>query len=77
MSKNKCLVSTITFEEGEDLHPQLVKQARQSGQLNLSNRGLVSVPDKEPNHHLELKMLTFFYCLTYRVNKARKNQLEI
>jgi len=30
----------------EELHPQLVKQARQSGQLNLSNRGLVGVPEK-------------------------------
>ena len=30
----------------EELHPQLVKQARQSGQLNLSNRGLTMVPDK-------------------------------
>ena len=30
----------------EELHPQLVKQARKSGQLNLSNRGLVEVPSK-------------------------------
>jgi len=30
----------------EELHPQLVKQARSSGQLNLSNRGLVAVPTK-------------------------------
>ena len=30
----------------EELHPQLVKQARKSGQLNLSNRGLTMVPDK-------------------------------
>ena len=30
----------------EDLHPQVVKQARASGQLNLSNRGLVTVPAK-------------------------------
>lgn len=30
----------------EELHPQLVKQARQSGQLNLSNRGMAMVPDK-------------------------------
>ena len=30
----------------EELHPQMIKQARRSGQLNLSNRGLVSVPDK-------------------------------
>ena len=28
----------------EDLHPQMVKQARASGHLNLSNRGLVTVP---------------------------------
>ena len=28
----------------EELHPQMVKQARASGQLNLSNRGLVAVP---------------------------------
>ena len=33
-------------QDTEDLHPQMVKQARRSGQLNLSNRGLVSVPDK-------------------------------
>ena len=30
----------------EELHPQLVKQARQSGPLPLSNRGLAMVPDK-------------------------------
>ena len=30
-----------TFQGMEDLHPQMVKQARSSGQLNLSNRGLV------------------------------------
>ena len=33
-------------QDTEDLHPQMVKQARRSGQLNLSNRGLASVPDK-------------------------------
>jgi len=38
--------SVFNLQEGEDLHPALVKQARKSGQLNLSNRGLVSVPDK-------------------------------
>ena len=35
-----------TFQGMEDLHPQMVKQARSSGQLNLSNRGLVAVPAK-------------------------------
>ena len=30
----------------EELHPQMVKQARRSGQLNLSNRGLVTVPER-------------------------------
>jgi len=30
----------------EDLHPQMIKQARKSGQLNLSNRGLIAVPEK-------------------------------
>jgi len=30
----------------EELHPQMVKQARASGQLNLSNRGLIAVPEK-------------------------------
>ena len=34
------------LQADEDLHPQLVRQARRSGQLNLSNRGMVSVPDK-------------------------------
>ncbi|XP_023341290.1 leucine-rich repeat-containing protein 40 [Eurytemora carolleeae] len=38
--------SVFNLQEGDDLHPQLVKQARSSGQLNLSNRGLVCVPDK-------------------------------
>ena len=41
------MVSSVLFAQAtEDLHPQMVKQARRSGQLNLSNRGLVSVPDK-------------------------------
>ena len=30
----------------EELHPSLVRQARQSGQLNLSNRGLAGVPER-------------------------------
>jgi len=38
--------SVFSQQEGEDLHPQMVKQARKSGQLNLSNRGLIKVPDK-------------------------------
>jgi len=38
--------SVFNLQEGEELHPQLIKQARKSGQLNLSNRGMVSVPDK-------------------------------
>ncbi|GAB6032220.1 Leucine-rich repeat-containing protein 40 [Chamberlinius hualienensis] len=29
-----------------DLHPTIIKQARNSGKLNLSNKGLVAVPDK-------------------------------
>ena len=36
----------LCSQASEDLHPQMVKQARRSGQLNLSGRGLVSVPDK-------------------------------
>ena len=36
----------LCFQDSEDLHPQMVKQARRSGQLNLSGRGMVSVPDK-------------------------------
>ena len=36
----------LCLQDSEDLHPQMVKQARSSGQLNLSGRGLVSVPDK-------------------------------
>lgn len=27
--------------KGEPLHPQIIKMARRSGQLNLSNKGLV------------------------------------
>jgi len=38
--------SVFSQQGMEELHPQLVKQARQSGQLNLSNRGLTMVPDK-------------------------------
>jgi len=30
----------------EELHPSMVRQARQSGQLNLSNRGLAGVPER-------------------------------
>ncbi|XP_076346439.1 leucine-rich repeat-containing protein 40-like isoform X4 [Tachypleus tridentatus] len=34
------------FQQKEPtLHPHIIKQARQSGQLNLSNRGMVEVPD--------------------------------
>jgi len=38
--------SVFNQQGAEDLHPQVVKQARASGQLNLSNRGLVTVPAK-------------------------------
>jgi len=38
--------SVFSQQGMEELHPQLVKQARKSGQLNLSNRGLTMVPDK-------------------------------
>lgn len=38
--------SVFSQQGMEELHPQFVKQARQSGQLNLSNRGLTMVPDK-------------------------------
>lgn len=38
--------SVFSQQGMEELHPQLVKQARKSGQLNLSNRGLVEVPSK-------------------------------
>ncbi|XP_050716360.1 leucine-rich repeat-containing protein 40-like isoform X2 [Eriocheir sinensis] len=30
----------------EELHPQIIRMARKSGQLNLSNKGLVEVPEK-------------------------------
>ena len=40
-------MSVCPYVQGtEELHPQMVRQARKSGQLNLSNRGLVSVPDR-------------------------------
>lgn len=32
--------------KGDDLHPQIIRMARKSGQLNLSNRGMAEVPDK-------------------------------
>ncbi|RXG51934.1 Leucine-rich repeat-containing protein 40 [Armadillidium vulgare] len=32
--------------QSDDLHPQVVKMARKSGQLNLSNKGLVKIPLK-------------------------------
>ncbi|XP_066963781.1 LOW QUALITY PROTEIN: leucine-rich repeat-containing protein 40-like [Macrobrachium rosenbergii] len=35
----------------EELHPQIIKMARKSGQLNLSNRGMVEVPDKVYHIH--------------------------
>ena len=28
------------------MHPKIIQQARKTGQLNLSNRGLVAVPEK-------------------------------
>ncbi|KAK7075658.1 Leucine-rich repeat-containing protein 40 [Halocaridina rubra] len=37
--------------KGEELHPQILKMARKSGQLNLSNRGMVEVPDKVYHIH--------------------------
>ena len=43
---NRIGGSFLCFQDSEDLHPQMVKQARRSGQLNLSGRGMVSVPDK-------------------------------
>ena len=30
----------------DELHPTMIKQARKSGQLNLSNRGMINVPDR-------------------------------
>ena len=44
--KKQMSASWVRSRDSEDLHPQMVKQARSSGQLNLSGRGLVSVPDK-------------------------------
>ena len=46
LSLETCQEDYFCFQDSEDLHPQMVKQARSSGQLNLSGRGLVSVPDK-------------------------------
>ncbi|XP_042212367.1 leucine-rich repeat-containing protein 40-like isoform X2 [Homarus americanus] len=37
--------------KGEELHPQLIRMARKSGQLNLSNRGMAEVPDKVYHIH--------------------------
>ncbi|XP_053645122.1 leucine-rich repeat-containing protein 40 isoform X1 [Cherax quadricarinatus] len=37
--------------KSEDIHPQILKMARKSGQLNLSNRGMVEVPDKVYHIH--------------------------
>ncbi|KAK4296726.1 hypothetical protein Pmani_030804 [Petrolisthes manimaculis] len=37
--------------KGEPLHPQIIRMARKSGQLNLSNKGLVEVPDKVYHIH--------------------------
>ena len=37
---------TFPFKEEEELHPKMLAAARKSGQLNLSNRGLVAVPEK-------------------------------
>ena len=44
--KKQMSASWVRSRDSEDLHPQMVKQARSSRQLNLSGRGLVSVPDK-------------------------------
>lgn len=38
--------SVFNQQGTEELHPQMIKQARRSGQLNLSNRGLASVPER-------------------------------
>jgi len=38
--------SVYHLQEEEDLHPKMLAAARKSGQLNLSNRGLVAVPEK-------------------------------
>ena len=33
-------------EGGDGVHPKMLQQARRTGQLNLSGRGLVNVPDR-------------------------------
>lgn len=45
-SKNVSAIFGNKIDECSSLSAVLVKQARQSGQLNLSNRGISSIPDK-------------------------------
>ncbi|XP_069988037.1 leucine-rich repeat-containing protein 40-like isoform X3 [Penaeus vannamei] len=43
--------SVFDEAKSEELHPQIIKMARRSGQLNLSNRGMHEVPDKVYHIH--------------------------
>ncbi|CAL4147450.1 unnamed protein product, partial [Meganyctiphanes norvegica] len=43
--------SVFDTAKGEELHPQVIKMARKSGQLNLSNRGMIEIPDKVYHLH--------------------------
>ncbi|XP_045582047.2 leucine-rich repeat-containing protein 40 [Procambarus clarkii] len=43
--------SVFDTAKGEELHPQIIRMARKSGQLNLSNRGMIEVPDKVYHIH--------------------------
>ncbi len=39
-------VQTVPKETGDGVHPKMLQQAKRTGQLNLSGRGLTVVPDK-------------------------------
>ena len=60
-AKNVSAVFGSKTEEVSSLPPVMIKQARQSGQLNLSNRNLSQIPDKvwkinEPDEEEEKRL---------------------
>ena len=60
-AKNVSAVFGSKLEETSSLPPVMIKQARQSGQLNLSNRNLSQIPDKvwkinEPDEEEEKRL---------------------
>ena len=60
-AKNVSAIFGSKMEETTSLPPVMIKQARQSGQLNLSNRNLSEIPEKvwrinDPDEEEEKRM---------------------